>query len=284
MLLMEVGANNMRPNWITPPKIEKRDPTKPLIEQVDEMYWKPHDMCVRHCFVLSGWHVSFAGELFDYTISPDFAGYMSNIYDESIYPKFIGKISGNQNGQWDENSPELNLPLAHLKIQAYIGIGDQNFDVVGNGFISVQVIRLRPKPISGFGNLSDPNELKAYVLSRINGARSEIKKDVFSSSEEGIKEEYFNNSSWVHSQGGGSRTHLVHNLFTALDDQHLLSVHYDPSFWSQDRKECSQKAYEISLTPLWDFMENLTIEDINENEGKTYLTGKVEETDETSAW
>jgi len=58
---MKVGDKNMRPNWINPPVIEKYDSNKPLIEQIEEMYWKPHDMYLCHCFNLSRWYIEFRG-------------------------------------------------------------------------------------------------------------------------------------------------------------------------------------------------------------------------------
>jgi|GEM_PF-5068541 len=60
----------MRPRWINPPKIEKGDPQIPLIEQIDEMYWEPHDMRLRHCYQLSNWYLEFRGELSTLGLSP----------------------------------------------------------------------------------------------------------------------------------------------------------------------------------------------------------------------
>jgi len=120
----------------------------------------------------------------------------------------------------------------------------------------------------------DIDELKRFAF-RFYDDESDKKESYFlSKSVKDIVEKDINGRSWVHIVSGDVDADLVHLLYSALDDQHVMCVHYSPNFWPFECKEISQKAYEISLTPLWDFMDNLTIEEIRED--KTYLTGKVE--------
>jgi len=286
----------MRPRWINPPKIEKGDPQIPLIEQIDEMYWEPHDMRLRHCYILSKWYMEFRGELFDFRIKPDYLSSNCDINDESIYTSCYGQERAVDKGErWNPGIPELYAVMACLQNTTYIGIGDHHFDLVGSIYMQCKLIRLRPKNISGFESVLDKENLKRYSFERSQNTIPDYEISVFPKSVDDIEERIFKNRVWMHARHGYDETSLDHDLYTALDDQHIVSVNYKPKFWPQDCTEISQKAYEISLTPLWDFMENLTIAEINENEGKTYLAGKVEpdnketfkhpgQDDESSAW
>gem|GEM_PF-6787629 len=188
--------------------------------------------------------------------------------------------------------------FACLKNTTYIGIGEHHFDLVGSIYMQCKLIRVRPKSVSGFENLLDIDNLKKYSFVRSENTIPDYEYSVSPESTKDIEERVFKNRIWTHVKSGYDETSLDHDLYTALDDQHLIAINYKPKFWPQDCTEISQKAYKISLTPLWDFMENLILENIKENEGKTYLTGKVEpgnqekfkhpgeedESGETSGW
>ena len=265
----------MRPNWINPPKIDSRDPDKPLIEQVNEMYWEPHDQRTRHCFNLSRWHLTFCGELFDYRYStPQYASHNTDIYDENSYPRYRGTETVRE--LWHEHSPSLTVKLANLYNTVYVGIGERNFGIVGEIIMGCDLIRVRPKAISGFEKLLNTGNLKEYIVNEVKDDWKEKERRVVPQSANDIEEHNLKGRTWLHAKTGYCVTSLTHTLYTALDDQHLIRVYYSPSFWSQDCTEISQKAYQVSLTPLWDFMENLNIEEMQATDEKKYITGKIE--------
>ena len=268
----------MRPDLSNPPRIETQNSDLPLIEQIDAMYWLPHDQRMRHCFNLSRWHIEFYGELFPYEHSnPVYANYNTDIFDESSYPRYVGQ--GEMRKElWNAETPQITVDLARLDNTAYVHIGEKNVGVVGSIFMLVRVIKFRPKNLSGFEKLLNCSNLINYILDTEKQWKNkrERKNWVCPSTPKDIEKYYFNQRLWLHSMSGNNSARLQHNYYSALDDQHILHVGYSPHFWPLEHGPASSKALEISLHPLQDFMNNLSIEEIDPTEQDKYISGAIQ--------
>ncbi|WP_299587373.1 hypothetical protein [uncultured Microbulbifer sp.] len=263
-------------------QVDSLDLDRPIIEQLDAIYWLPFNALPVHHYNLGDWHLSFTGrpELQIY-VDCNYAPYSTPIDNEESYPRFSG-------GQplWDSKSPYIWLTLQPIRNACSVEVGPDDAWVVGSAVFELRVIQVREPSKSGVFDLSDHNQIKHFIF---NKHKSDLdyfqklgRKDYFSAwSLDEIQEYKIKGRNWYEIIDGNLGVNWCFNFYTHLSDRHLLHIAYEPSqFWPPYHIP-SEKALSISKSPLWDFMDNLELSKMEE--GSQVVTGTIER-ETTSSW
>ncbi|MFC6634152.1 hypothetical protein [Microbulbifer taiwanensis] len=238
---------------------KKLDPQEPAIEQIDSLYWLPFYAAPRHNYNLSGIYLSFSGEPSPYPYSnPNFIGYQTDIYSEESYPRMYGCMK-----LWDESSPYIQVEIQHLNTGCSFDIDDETAGDMGLCHLDIRLVKLREVEWEDNYDLVSPFQIKKLILRRYR----DIKKD-FSTigdyfipiSEEALEEKEIKGRTWYLGVSGVRSGDWNFALYTALTPEHMLIVDCKLRFWPSDH-EPSEKALKTSLGPLWDFLDNLEIDE-----------------------
>ncbi|WP_444944278.1 hypothetical protein ACJJIK_03920 [Microbulbifer sp. ZKSA006] len=261
--------------------IDSVDTSRPLIEQLEDMYWLPFNMAPVHHYDLGLWHLSLSGELLPKTYGlDDYASYITPIDSEDSYPKFYG-----EEPLEDSESPYIWFEFHPIRTGCKVEVGLDEVWIVGSAAFDIRVFQVREPSKSGVFDLSDGNQLKQFIFKahkdRLDRSLKSGHEDCFSAwNPDEIQEYEIKGRCWYELIDGSRALNWCFNLYTPLSDKHLLCVAYKPSeFWPPHHTP-SKKALQVSKSPLWDFMDNLELSKMEE--GSEVITGTLRRENDSS--
>ncbi|WP_444931068.1 hypothetical protein ACJJIF_04585 [Microbulbifer sp. SSSA002] len=263
--------------------IDSVDTNRPLIEQLEDMYWLPFNMAPVHHYDLGLWHLSLTGELealMPWDNGSDYASYVTPIDNENSYPRFYG-------GEplWDSESPYIWLDFHPIIASCRAEVGPDETWIVGCAFFKIRVVQVREPSKSGVFDLADSNQLKQFIFKKHKDVSDRLLelgyKDRFSAwNPDEIQEYKIKGRCWYELIDGNHGVGWCFNLYTPLSDKHLLHIAYEPSeFWPLYHTP-SEKALQVSKSPLWDFLDNLELSKMEE--GSEVITGTLRRENDSS--
>ncbi|WP_444944280.1 hypothetical protein ACJJIK_03930 [Microbulbifer sp. ZKSA006] len=248
------------------PDVNSLDLSYPIIEQVDNIYWRPFCYSRKYRYNLGDWHLSFYGES---RAQPGenslYASYFTPIHSEESYSKF-----NDEGAQWSAESPYIWFKFEPLAAVCSLEEEWNDTWTLGTIALDVRVIQIREPNKSGVLDISDHSQLKLFIFKQHSDKRDLLLntgyKGYFSATSlNEIQEHEINGRSWYEIVDGNRNLNCCFNLYTPLSDKHLLHVAYIVNqFWPPHHMP-SEKALQVSKHPLWDFMEDLTLSRIGED-------------------
>ncbi|WP_444931064.1 hypothetical protein ACJJIF_04565 [Microbulbifer sp. SSSA002] len=231
------------------------DLNRPIILQVDDLYWPPFDRAPMHHYDLGDWHLSFSGKRnLQAQEGISYAPYTTPIQDDKSYPKFYGR---------EDEYAYIWFDFHPIMAQCSVEFGRDGAFAVGSIFLDIQVIQLRDPGIVNVHCLSDSHPFRHFIL------------DMLIPHSKGDESHGFNINGRTWYKVGRDDCGTI-NLYTCLSARHFLHITYKDSQFNIDGSvNChTKKSQKLAKSPLWDFMENLTLSKIEEH--SQVITGTIE--------
>ncbi|WP_444944276.1 hypothetical protein ACJJIK_03910 [Microbulbifer sp. ZKSA006] len=261
--------------------IDSVDTNRPLIEQLEDIYWLPFNTAPVHHYDLGPWHLSMTGELATLMLWEDSGDYVSHVmhryhggplWDIDNYQQLYG-----EEPLGDSESPCIWLEFHPIVADCRVEMGPDEVWGVGAAFFKIRVIQVREPGKSEVFDLSDGNQLKQFIFRKHKDSLDRFlelgHEDRFSAwNPDEIQEYEIKGRRWYELIDGNRALNWCFNLYTHLSDKHLLHIAYEPrQFWPPYHTP-SEKALQVSKSPLWDFLDNLEpskVEKENRREDKS---------------
>lgn len=278
----------IRPQMVTPisgqteTAIIVEDPSRPLIEQIEQVHWLPFAEQALNVYQLSKVQLLFAGELepldeYDYPR----AGYVTDIWSDTNYPQFFG-----QRQFWDEQSSSLLLRIGNLSWPCGVDIAE-GYGILGRASVGLTLRRVRRDKFNQLTDLRDTEQFAQMLLQDYQAAYAEDDVHyIYPQSREDIAVYELSGRYWLQANLGVESTARKYGFYTAISPEHYLGIYYEPiHFWPQGTDPSPEVLHKV-MQPFWDFMNNLRIVENAADELAPGYHGELDaiEADDDSGW
>lgn len=258
------------------------DPSRPLIDQIEQMHWLPFAEQALNVYQLSKAQLLFAGRLepldeYDYPR----ADYVTDIWSDDSYPQFFG-----QQQFWDEQSSCLQLRIGNLSWPCGVDIAE-GYGILGRSDVAVSLTRVCRDKFSQLTDLRDTEQFAQMLLQDYQSAYAEDDfQYIYPQSREDLAVYELSGRLWLQADLGTESTTREYGFYTAISPEHYLGIYYEPiHFWPQGTDPNPEVLHKV-MQPFWDFMNNLRIIESSDAEFVPGLHGGTEvlEEDDDSGW